>query len=135
MGGLPRLRPGPAGRAVAAKSIRLCMNETSEHPPRQDWAARLIGRVAASPLPAILMLVAVAVAGGVVALAVTSREEEPQTVVPVAGVFVDAPGALLRGRGPRGLAGQDRQPDQLPPPPAHRAGRDDPRARNWMSSS
>jgi multidrug efflux pump subunit AcrB len=43
-----------------------------------------------SPLPLLLLLVAFA--GGIVALMITPREEEPQIVVPMADVIVTAPG-------------------------------------------
>ncbi|MDZ7736382.1 MAG: efflux RND transporter permease subunit [Gammaproteobacteria bacterium] len=65
------------------------MAQTSEN-GLHDWAARLINRVLDNPLPAILMFIAIT--GGVIALMVTPREEEPQIVVPLADVVVNAPG-------------------------------------------
>lgn len=65
------------------------MDRAKEHSDR-DWATRLIGRMLDNPLPAILMFIAVA--GGVIALLLTPREEEPQIVVPLADVVIHAPG-------------------------------------------
>ena len=48
----------------------------------------------AGPLPLLLLLVALV--GGIVALAITPREEEPQIVVPMADVLVSAPGLSAR---------------------------------------
>ena len=42
------------------------------------------------PLPLLLLLVAFV--GGIVALMITPREEEPQIIVPMADVIVAAPG-------------------------------------------
>jgi multidrug efflux pump subunit AcrB len=52
--------------------------------------SRFLGRFMDGPLPAMLMLFAMAV--GVAALLITPREEEPQIVVPLADVLVSAPG-------------------------------------------
>ncbi len=49
-----------------------------------------IGRVMDSPMPAMLILLALL--SGAVALWLTPREEEPQIVVPIADVIVNAPG-------------------------------------------
>ncbi len=49
-----------------------------------------IGRVMDSPMPVMLMLLALL--SGAVALWLTPREEEPQIVVPIADVIVNAPG-------------------------------------------
>ena len=57
---------------------------------RADWLSRLLGVTLAGPVPLLLLLVALV--GGAVALAITPREEEPQIVVPVADVIVEAPG-------------------------------------------
>jgi multidrug efflux pump subunit AcrB len=64
------------------------MSETS--PPRPDWLSRMLTAVMQSPLPLLLLLAAMA--AGIVALLITPREEEPQIVVPLADVFVSAPG-------------------------------------------
>jgi multidrug efflux pump subunit AcrB len=66
------------------------MAQTDDDRQRPDWAARLVAHAVGSPLPAILAVVAIF--GGAVALFLTPREEEPQIVVPVADVFVSAPG-------------------------------------------
>jgi multidrug efflux pump subunit AcrB len=50
----------------------------------------MLGATIESPLPLLLLLVAFA--GGIVALVITPREEEPQIVVPMADVLVTAPG-------------------------------------------
>ena len=55
-----------------------------------DWIARLLTAVLAGPLPVLILFVALV--GGLVALTITPREEEPQIVVPLADVFVTAPG-------------------------------------------
>ncbi len=55
-----------------------------------DWLSRLLDVVMQGPLP--LLLLVVAFAGGIVALLITPREEEPQIVVPMADVIVAAPG-------------------------------------------
>jgi multidrug efflux pump subunit AcrB len=59
-------------------------------PQRSDWLARMLGATLEGPLPLLLLLVAFA--GGIVALMITAREEEPQIVVPIADVLVAAPG-------------------------------------------
>ena len=55
-----------------------------------DWLARLLAATMTGPLPVLLLLGALA--GGAVALVITPREEEPQIIVPIADVFVSAPG-------------------------------------------
>ncbi len=57
---------------------------------RSDWLSRMLGATMEGPLPLLLLLVAFA--GGIVALMITAREEEPQIVVPMADVLVAAPG-------------------------------------------
>jgi multidrug efflux pump subunit AcrB len=64
------------------------MADTS--PQRLDWLARALTAMMESPVPLLLMLVALL--GGIVALAITPREEEPQIIVPMADVLVAAPG-------------------------------------------
>jgi multidrug efflux pump subunit AcrB len=59
-------------------------------PRNPDWLSRLLEGTLRGPLPLLLLLVAFA--GGIVALMVTAREEEPQIVVPMADVMVSAPG-------------------------------------------
>ncbi len=68
------------------------MAAASDPPPPEptDWAARLVQRLLGSPFPLLLMLLAVV--GGAAALMLTPREEEPQIVVPVADVVIQAPG-------------------------------------------
>lgn len=55
-----------------------------------DWLSRLLGGVMAGPLPLVLLIGALL--GGIVALMITPREEEPQIIVPLADVLVSAPG-------------------------------------------
>src|SRR5210317_1680139 len=57
---------------------------------RSDWLSRMLGATIEGPLPLLLLLVAFA--GGIVALMITAREEEPQIIVPMADVLVAAPG-------------------------------------------
>ncbi len=64
------------------------MAESSTQKP--DWLSRMLGATIQGPLPLLLLLVAFA--GGIVALMITPREEEPQIVVPMADVLVTAPG-------------------------------------------
>jgi len=64
------------------------MPDSTSYKP--DWLSRLLTAVLQGPLPLLLMLAALA--GGIVALMVTPREEEPQIVVPMADVLVAAPG-------------------------------------------
>ncbi|MBT8372995.1 MAG: efflux RND transporter permease subunit, partial [Deltaproteobacteria bacterium] len=59
-------------------------------PQRSDWLSRLLTATMDGPLPLLLLLVAFA--GGIVALMITAREEEPQIIVPMADVLVAAPG-------------------------------------------
>ena len=63
--------------------------------PPPDAFSRVLGRALAGPLPAILVLFSLL--AGAAALLVTPREEEPQIVVPVADVLVQAP-ELSRAR-------------------------------------
>jgi multidrug efflux pump subunit AcrB len=58
--------------------------------PKPDWLSRLTGQTMQGPLP--LMILLVAIVGGMVALMITPREEEPQIIVPLADVLVAAPG-------------------------------------------
>jgi multidrug efflux pump subunit AcrB len=55
-----------------------------------DGLSRLLGKTMQGPLPLLLLLVAFV--GGLVALMITPREEEPQIIVPMADVLVAAPG-------------------------------------------
>ena len=64
------------------------MTESPTH--RSDWLSRMLGATMKGPLPLLLLLVAFA--GGILALMITAREEEPQIVVPMADVLVAAPG-------------------------------------------
>ena len=57
---------------------------------RPDWLSGLLGKTMQGPLPLFLLLVAFV--GGIVALMITAREEEPQIIVPMADVLVAAPG-------------------------------------------
>jgi multidrug efflux pump subunit AcrB len=50
----------------------------------------LLGKTMQGPLPLFILLVAFV--GGIVALMITAREEEPQIIVPMADVLVAAPG-------------------------------------------
>jgi multidrug efflux pump subunit AcrB len=63
---------------------------TEPSSPKLDALTRLVANTMAGPLPLLLLLVALV--GGIVALAITPREEEPQIVVPMADVLVSAPG-------------------------------------------
>ena len=58
--------------------------------PNNDWLSRVLETVLAGPLPLLILIVAFI--GGIVALVITSREEEPQIIVPLADVMVSAPG-------------------------------------------
>ena len=64
------------------------MAESSTHKP--DWFSRMLAVTIEGPLPLLILLAALI--GGIVALVITPREEEPQIVVPVADVLVSAPG-------------------------------------------
>ena len=55
------------------------MTDTS--PPKFDWFSRLLAAALAGPIPVLILVVAFV--GGIVALAITPREEEPQIVVPL----------------------------------------------------
>ena len=57
---------------------------------KPDWLSRLLDSTLQGLLP--LMLLLVAFVGGIIALMITAREEEPQIVVPMADVLVTAPG-------------------------------------------
>ena len=57
---------------------------------KTDWLARLLDATLKGPLPLFILLIALV--GGIVALLVTPREEEPQIIVPMADVLVSAPG-------------------------------------------
>ena len=63
---------------------------TGHSSPRPDWLSRLLGQTMQGPLPLFLLLVAFV--GGIVAIMITAREEEPQIIVPMADVLVAAPG-------------------------------------------
>jgi multidrug efflux pump subunit AcrB len=58
--------------------------------PKPDWLSRLTGQTMQGPLPLLILLVAIV--GGMIALMITPREEEPQIIVPLADVLVAAPG-------------------------------------------
>ena len=62
----------------------------TENAQETDWLSRLLATTMAGPLPLLIMLGALV--GGVVALLITPREEEPQIIVPIADVLVTAPG-------------------------------------------
>ena len=64
------------------------MADPSSH--KEDWLSRMLSVAMQGPLP--LMFLLLAFAGGVIALLVTPREEEPQIIVPMADVLVAAPG-------------------------------------------
>ncbi len=57
---------------------------------KKDWVSRLLSVVLEGPLP--LLIIVTALIGGVLALMITPREEEPQIIVPIADVLVSAPG-------------------------------------------
>ncbi len=56
----------------------------------KNWLSQLLTVVLEGPVP--LLIIFTALIGGVVALVITPREEEPQIVVPIADVLVSAPG-------------------------------------------
>lgn len=58
--------------------------------PASTFLGRVIDVFLTGRLPAVL--IALSLAGGIAALVLTPREEEPQIVVPLADVVVDAPG-------------------------------------------
>ncbi|CAG0988364.1 Toluene efflux pump membrane transporter TtgB [Phycisphaerales bacterium] len=73
------------------------MSEVSASPPRESapaqhggWINGIVRTFLHSNLSLILLLISVAVGGA--ALITTPREEDPQIVVPLADIFVDAPG-------------------------------------------
>ena len=53
-------------------------------------SSRIVSQFLSGPLPVLFMVVALL--AGAVAIILTPREEEPQIVVPLADVFVNAPG-------------------------------------------
>jgi len=57
---------------------------------RPDWLARILALIMQGPVPLLLMVTALL--GGILALMITPREEEPQIIVPMADVLVWAPG-------------------------------------------
>ncbi len=59
-------------------------------PQKSDWLSRMLAVTIEGPLPLLILLAALI--GGIIALVITPREEEPQIVVPLADVFVSAPG-------------------------------------------
>ena len=63
-------------------------------PQKTDWLSRLLAVTIEGPLPLLILLAALI--GGIVALVITPREEEPQIVVPLADVMVSAPGLDAR---------------------------------------
>jgi multidrug efflux pump subunit AcrB len=67
----------------------------AEHSAQTDQAKGLVARIVRPFLRTqlSLLLIILAASLGVVAIALTPREEEPQIVVPLADVFVQAPGA------------------------------------------
>ena len=62
----------------------------AESSQKLDSLSRALAAIMAGPLPLFLLLGALV--GGIVALAITPREEEPQIIVPMADVLVSAPG-------------------------------------------
>ena len=64
------------------------MAESNSYKP--DWLSRLLTATLEGPLPLLILLTALV--GGIVALVITPREEEPQIIVPMADVLVSAPG-------------------------------------------
>ena len=75
---------------ATAVSVIVLSAMTELDPPKSDWLSRLLDSTLRGSLPLLLLLVAFA--GGLIALMVTAREEEPQIVVPMADVMVTAPG-------------------------------------------
>ncbi len=63
-------------------------------PQNPDWLSRMLAVTIEGPLP--LLILFAALIGGIIALVITPREEEPQIVVPLADVFVSAPGLDAR---------------------------------------
>ena len=59
-----------------------------------DGWERLIARAMNGPL--VVLALIVSIGAGLVALAITPREEEPQIIVPLADVLVSAPGLSAR---------------------------------------
>ncbi len=63
---------------------------TESNSQSTDWLSNILAKTMQGPLPLFLMIVAIV--GGIVALTITAREEEPQIIVPMADVLVAAPG-------------------------------------------
>lgn len=63
---------------------------TESDSPKTDWLSHILAKTMQGPLPLFLLLVAFV--GGIMALTITAREEEPQIIVPMADVLVAAPG-------------------------------------------
>jgi len=63
---------------------------TESDSQRTDWLSHILAKTMQGPLPLFLLLIAFV--GGIVALMITAREEEPQIIVPMADVLVAAPG-------------------------------------------
>jgi multidrug efflux pump subunit AcrB len=63
----------------------------SSSPSSENLVARLVAPFLRNQPPVLLIIFALAL--GIAALWLTPREEEPQIVVPLADVFVQAPGA------------------------------------------
>ncbi|CAA0099113.1 Efflux pump membrane transporter BepE [BD1-7 clade bacterium] len=68
------------------------MNDPSTH--RTHWLDRLVERSLSGGLPIVIMVMALA--AGLLALNLTAREEEPQIVVPMIDVLVEAPDLSAR---------------------------------------
>lgn len=64
------------------------MAESASQKP--GWLSHILAVTMEGPVP--LLLLVVALVGGIVALMITPREEEPQIIVPMADVIVTAPG-------------------------------------------
>lgn len=69
------------------------MSNQPDAPP-ESLIARLVAPFLQTPPPVLLIIFALAL--GAAALVLTPREEEPQIVVPLADVYVQAPGASAR---------------------------------------
>ncbi len=61
---------------------------------RHDWLDRLVAATLTGNFPKLILVTFLA--AGAIALLLTSREEEPQIVVPVIDVYVEAPGLAAR---------------------------------------
>jgi multidrug efflux pump subunit AcrB len=62
--------------------------------PQSNGLSRLVAATMRGPLPLLLLIAALV--GGIVALIITPREEEPQIIVPMADLLVSAPGLSAR---------------------------------------